>query len=137
MDGFARPLAVRLEGDRRRPEDDVCLEIEYAAPVPGAPLVLEVAKTIRSHQCDNRSRVFATTFLTYDDLPHGQVAIGRVSGRRLERRNLASGALLPEAPAGMVCFLCGPKPMSEAAERALRALGVGSRQIHVELFDMV
>jgi predicted ferric reductase len=45
--------------------------------------------------------------------------------------------VLPEARAGMVCFLCGPKPMSEAAERAFRALGVRSRQIHVELFDMV
>jgi RHS repeat-associated protein len=99
VDDFARPLKIRLEGDQRRPEDDVCVEMEYAAPVLGAPLVLDVPKTIRSHECDNRSRVFATTFMTYDDLPHGQAGIGRPSGRRLDRRNLATGALLEEAPA--------------------------------------
>jgi predicted ferric reductase len=44
---------------------------------------------------------------------------------------------LPEVPRGMVCFLCGPRPMTEAAERALQELGVPRRRIHVELFDMV
>jgi ferredoxin-NADP reductase len=45
---------------------------------------------------------------------------------------------LPEQDrAGLVCFLCGPKPMSEAVQRALVALGVPLRRVHFELFDMV
>jgi predicted ferric reductase len=41
-----------------------------------------------------------------------------------------------EARAGMVCFLCGPEPMTDSVQRALQELGVRSLQIHVELFDM-
>lgn len=34
-------------------------------------------------------------------------------------------------------FLCGPRPMTDAAQRALRALGVPLRRVHFELFEMV
>ena len=37
---------------------------------------------------------------------------------------------------GTEYFLCGPKPMSDLAERALRDRGVPIRRIHGELFDM-
>ena len=35
------------------------------------------------------------------------------------------------------CLLCGPKPMSDAAQQGLHALRVPLSQIHFELFDMV
>jgi predicted ferric reductase len=35
------------------------------------------------------------------------------------------------------CFLCGPKPMSDAVQQGLYALRVPLAQIHFELFDMV
>lgn len=34
-------------------------------------------------------------------------------------------------------FLCGPQPMTNAAQRALSALGVPLRRVHFELFEMV
>ncbi|MBX3464885.1 MAG: ferric reductase-like transmembrane domain-containing protein [Planctomycetes bacterium] len=44
---------------------------------------------------------------------------------------------LPKELAGWVCFVCGPTPMVEAAERALAGLGVPATRIHAELFDWV
>lgn len=44
---------------------------------------------------------------------------------------------LPAALRGrMHYFLCGPTPMTEAAEAALRTLGVPSGQIHTEIFEL-
>lgn len=44
--------------------------------------------------------------------------------------------VLSDAPRGIHCFLCGPVPMSDLGQRALRELGVPMRQIHFELFEM-
>lgn len=33
-------------------------------------------------------------------------------------------------------FLCGPIPLTDAAEQALNALGVASSQIRTELFEL-
>jgi predicted ferric reductase len=35
------------------------------------------------------------------------------------------------------CFICGPTPMIEVAEKSLAHLGVPRGQIHSELFDLV
>ena len=46
--------------------------------------------------------------------------------------------VLPEqAPALEYFLLCGPKPMSDAVQQALRGLGVPLGRVHFELFDMV
>jgi ferredoxin-NADP reductase len=45
-------------------------------------------------------------------------------------------AIPPSARDG-VFFLCGPKPMSDSAQRTLRRMGVPLRRIHCELFEMV
>jgi len=45
--------------------------------------------------------------------------------------------VLPSEIRKYECFLCGPKPMSEAAQQGLHALRVPLVQIHFELFDMV
>jgi predicted ferric reductase len=41
-----------------------------------------------------------------------------------------------DAPDGTHCFLCGPVPLTDMAERALHGAGIPLRRIHVELFDM-
>ena len=44
---------------------------------------------------------------------------------------------LPPEQRTFECFLCGPRPMTDAAQRALTALGVPLRRVHFELFEMV
>jgi predicted ferric reductase len=44
---------------------------------------------------------------------------------------------LPEYHSTLEYFICGPKPMSNAVQKALHAMGVPRGQIHFELFDMV
>jgi len=41
-----------------------------------------------------------------------------------------------EAPDGAHCFLCGPVPLTDMAQRELRRSGIPLRRIHVELFSM-
>lgn len=45
--------------------------------------------------------------------------------------------VLPNDAKNYECFLCGPKPMSDAAQKGLQSLHVPMDQIHFELFDMV
>lgn len=44
--------------------------------------------------------------------------------------------VLPPEPNRVVFFVCGPKPMNDAVNGALRELGVPLHRIHHELFDM-
>jgi len=55
---------------------------------------------------------------------------GYVDQALLERR-------LPANRRDCEYFLCGPKPMTDAVQQALRTLGVPLAQVHFELFDMV
>lgn len=41
-----------------------------------------------------------------------------------------------ECPEGSHCFLCGPVPMSDMAQKALRQAGAPTRRVHFELFEM-
>ena len=43
---------------------------------------------------------------------------------------------IPEPARASGFFLCGPKPMSDSAQRTLRRMGVPLKRIHCELFDM-
>jgi predicted ferric reductase len=43
---------------------------------------------------------------------------------------------VPEPARSGVFFVCGPKPMIDAVQRALRRLGIPLHRIHFELFDM-
>jgi predicted ferric reductase len=43
---------------------------------------------------------------------------------------------IPAQSKTAVFFLCGPKPMTDSAQRTLHAMGVPLRRIHCELFDM-
>lgn len=45
-------------------------------------------------------------------------------------------AEMDRVPEGSHCFLCGPVPMSEMAQRELRRLGVPMTRIHLEIFEM-
>jgi predicted ferric reductase len=44
---------------------------------------------------------------------------------------------IPPPARDTVFFLCGPKPMSDSAQRTLRKMGVPLHRIHCELFEMV
>ncbi|WP_372423829.1 ferredoxin reductase family protein [Salinarimonas chemoclinalis] len=44
---------------------------------------------------------------------------------------------LPASREGLVCFLCGPTPMTEAARAALQTLGVPASHIRTEVFEFV
>ena len=46
-------------------------------------------------------------------------------------------AAIPPEALSSVFFLCGPKPMSDSVQRALRRRGVPLHRIHCELFEMV
>jgi predicted ferric reductase len=56
---------------------------------------------------------------------------GRITRELLERH------LPPERRARLHYFLCGPTPMTGAAEAALRELGVPAGQIQTEIFELV
>ncbi len=43
---------------------------------------------------------------------------------------------LPPGASDWDYFLCGPTPMLEIGERALREQGIGRRRIHSEIFDL-
>jgi ferredoxin-NADP reductase len=45
--------------------------------------------------------------------------------------------LLPERYRDCEYFICGPRAVSELAQRALHARGVRLARVHFELFDMV
>jgi RHS repeat-associated protein len=100
VDAFARPTRIRDEGDRNRPDDDVCVQIDYAASVAGAPLVLATPHTVRTVDCANSSKIFAGARFRYDGLPEGQVSAGFPSGRVFERHDVSTAALLEQIEVG-------------------------------------
>jgi predicted ferric reductase len=44
---------------------------------------------------------------------------------------------LPENPETFQYFVCGPKPLMDVAEHALRSLGISWRRIYAERFEIV
>jgi len=57
-----------------------------------------------------------------------------------ERGHIDEALLARHLPAGRDAseyFMCGPRPMTDAAQHALHALGVPLARVHFELFDMV
>lgn len=55
---------------------------------------------------------------------------GRVTPGLIERA-------LPVNRVDLEYFICGPRPVSEIAQRQLRHMGVAAARVHFELFDMV
>ena len=53
------------------------------------------------------------------------------------RSNLLARHLPEPIPSDRIYLVCGPQPMIQASERALRALGVPLGRIHSELFNLV
>ncbi|MBA3059470.1 MAG: ferric reductase-like transmembrane domain-containing protein [Gammaproteobacteria bacterium] len=78
-----------------------------------------------------RARLDLTLVQVLAEPPEGWTGeSGQVDRALLERR-------LPANRRDVEYFLCGPKPMTDAVQQALRALGVPLAQVHFELFDMV
>ena len=100
VDDYARPTRIRDEGDRARPNDDVCAQIDYASSVAGAPLVLATPHAVRTVDCENSSRILAGVRFRYDGLPEGQVSVGLPSGRVTERYDVPTSTLLEQIEVG-------------------------------------
>lgn len=78
-----------------------------------------------------RGRLDLTLVQVLAEPPKGWAGeAGYVDLALLERR-------LPANRRDCEYFLCGPKPMTDAVQQALRTLGVPLAQVHFELFDMV
>jgi RHS repeat-associated protein len=98
VDRYARPTNVRLERDRSRPDDDMCVQIAYASAAQGYAPFLDAPHTMRIQECGNPARVLAGVRFLYDDLPEGQVGAGLASGQVIERHDVQSAALLDQHP---------------------------------------
>lgn len=74
-------------------------------------------------------RLDLTVVHVLSDPPDGWTGeTGYVTREILERR-------LPQAREGLVCFLCGPTPMTDSARAALEDLGVPADRIRTEVFE--
>ena len=79
-----------------------------------------------------RSRLDLTLVHVLEDPPEGwQGERGRITRELLERH------LPPDRRRQLAYFLCGPTPLTAAAEAALRAMGVPARQLRTEIFELV
>ncbi len=96
VDAYARPVLVKNLGDLATTEDDTCLDISYARPVPrGAPR-LAATHTVRVRDCENRSRVWAGMRTRYDGLPEGLVRNGLPTSSVIERYDVSQGVRIGE-----------------------------------------
>ncbi|MBK9032964.1 MAG: hypothetical protein IPL61_17105 [Myxococcales bacterium] len=84
VDAWGRPTSTRQDGDLRRTDDDVCVQLAYANGTPFPSVVTSVTST----DCGVREgaeHVLSRTRLLYDGLPFGSVGRGRVSARLVDR----------------------------------------------------
>jgi len=73
---------------------------------------------------------FTLAHVVEEPTPEWQGEVGYVTENVLRR-------VLPPALKGYVCFLCGPKVMTDSVQASLRGMGVPLRRFHFELFEMV
>jgi len=78
-----------------------------------------------------RSRLDLNIVHVLENVPPGWLGLqGRVTASLIERA-------LPAHRTDYEYFICGPRPVSEIAQRQLRQMGVAAARVHFELFDMV
>ncbi|MGY4366832.1 hypothetical protein ACVW1A_002897 [Bradyrhizobium sp. LB1.3] len=100
VDGYARPTKIKMEGDRARTDDDYCIDISYATPAAGAPLILDAQHTVRAYDCANRAQILAGYRFSYDGLSEGLIASGLPSAKIVERHDADTAELLGQIPSG-------------------------------------
>jgi RHS repeat-associated protein len=140
VDDYGRPTRMRDDGDRNRPEDDVCAQIDYASPVAGAALVLAVPHTVRTVDCANSSRILAGVRFRYDGVPEGQVSLGFPSSRVIERHDVSTAALLDQIEVGTltrdlfgnVAGISRSRPDGASATTTLTYDPFGLRAVRIE-----
>lgn len=94
IDDYGRVTHAQFEGDTARDEDDFCLENTYAAPPNNSyPRVLTALASRRIVSC-NGPTTYASNSFTYDQLPVGSVADGRLTSHIVENRATDTGELI-------------------------------------------
>ncbi len=92
VDEWGRVRAARADGDLRRDDDDTCTTVTYGDGQPFPSVVTSMVLT----DCGAKSgtpRTLAATRYLYDGLPFGQVSIGRLSSRWVDRYDAAGNLL--------------------------------------------
>lgn len=94
VDQRGRPQFVRYYNDIARSDDDVCVDIVYAAPVStSAPTRSAVAtRTVYGCTESDDGVVYASDMFEYDNLPLGSVATGLLTSHSVHRHATDNGA---------------------------------------------
>lgn len=91
VDGYGRVLSTRYLNDVHRSEDDLCVDVTYAAPTGSNERVLSASSSRTTSNC--ATTVYARDLWEYDNLGNGSVTAGLLTSHRMERRD-DTGALL-------------------------------------------
>jgi RHS repeat-associated protein len=110
VDDYGRTTAAALLNDLTRPDDDLCVRIEYAVPTGTTERVLSAPKTRTTtlaapvdgapnpDPCASGNRTtFTSDTWEYDTLTLGQVAAGFVTGHTVSRRRTDDGTVINDA----------------------------------------
>ena len=93
VDDFGRPVHISFENDVYRGDDDFCVENAYAAPTAPYPRVLTALSSRRVYDCKMHDTIASESW-TYDALPSGLVADGRLTSKSTVRYATDTGAVL-------------------------------------------
>ena len=93
VDGFGRPVRMMYAGDLRRTDDDVCTVLEYATPpnggafpsVPAQLVVTDCGWGAAVGGIPGAPRTLSSSRFYYDELLLGEVALGRLTSREVDR----------------------------------------------------
>ena len=84
VDSWGRPTATHAEGDTRRLDDDVCTSITYGDGTPFPSVITSVTQS-DCGLATGTPITLASSRMLYDNLPFGQVGVGRVTARWVDR----------------------------------------------------
>ncbi len=93
VDDLGRTTLLQLDNDLRLSADDVCIETAYAAHVGNTARKFTSPASRRVTDCTRRITYASETY-AYDNLPAGQVTMGRITAHTVDRRATDNGASL-------------------------------------------
>ncbi|MBL8620881.1 MAG: hypothetical protein JNK64_06240 [Myxococcales bacterium] len=102
VDEWGRVLSMRAEGDLRRTDDDTCTTVTYGSGAPFPSVVTSSVTTDCGTRTGTAITLAASRYL-YDGLPFGQVSVGRLSSRWVDRYD-ANGVNLGTYQAGAYLY---------------------------------
>lgn len=95
VDAYGRVLSVLYANDLHRGDDDLCVDIEFAASIGPDERVLSAPASRKVWECTRGpgGTVLSLERWEYDGLAQGSVGAGRITGHTLQRRASDSGEL--------------------------------------------